>query len=107
MAICWVRAGICGQESTIEAVKISQTKVKISLVTTCKHLQTLAEELRELDFGSEVVRPMNEALTYEIAAKHVCRNSCIVPAAILKTMEVAGGIFLPESCTIEFVKGAV
>lgn len=35
MATCWVRAGICGQETTIEATKISQTRVKISLTTTC------------------------------------------------------------------------
>ncbi|MDD5083129.1 MAG: hypothetical protein PHU08_07150, partial [Dehalococcoidales bacterium] len=82
----------------MEAVKISQTKVKISLLTTCEHLQALAGELKELDFGCEVVRPMDEVLTYKIAAKYVCRNSCIVPAAILKAMEVAGGVFLPGPC---------
>jgi hypothetical protein len=107
MAICWVRAGICGQESTIEATKISQTKVKLSIVTTCEHLKAISEELKELDFGSEVVRPMNEALIYRVAAKYVCRNSCIIPTAILKAMEVAGGIFLPESCAIEFLPGAM
>jgi hypothetical protein len=107
MAICWVRAGVCGQETTIQTEKISQTKVNISLVTTCEHLQALAEELQDIDFGSEVVCPINESLIYASASKDVCRNSCIVPAAILKAMEVAGGIFLPGSSTIEFVDGAV
>ncbi len=60
MAICWVRAGVCGQETTIQAEKTSQTKVNISLVTTCEHLQGLAAELQEIDFGSEVVRSITE-----------------------------------------------
>jgi hypothetical protein len=107
MAICWVRAGVCGQETTIQVEKISQTKVNISLVTTCEHLQGLAAELQEIDFGSEIVRPINESLIYTSASRYVCRNSCIVPTAILKAMEVAGGVFLPGSSTIEFVEAAV
>jgi len=107
MAVCWVKAGICGQENTIEVVKTSQTKVKVSFITTCEHVQALSEELTELDIGSEMTKPMNETLTYTLATKHLCRTSCIVPAAILKAMEVTAGIFLPEACAIEFVEGAV
>ena len=107
MAVCWVKAGICGQETTIEAMKVGQIKVRISFVTTCEHVLTLAEELVELDIGSEMTKPLNETLTYMLAAKHLCRTSCIVPAAVLKVMEVTAGIFQPESCAIEFVKDAV
>ena len=107
MALCWVKAGVCGQETTIEAVKTSQTKAKVSFVTTCEHVQALSEELMVLDIGSEMTKPMNETLVYQLATKHLCRNSCIVPAAILKAMEAMAGIFLPESCAIEFVEGAV
>ena len=107
MAVCWVKAGICGTETTIEITKTSQTKVKVSFVTTCEHVQTLAQELTELDIGSEMTKPMIETFTYTLSTKYLCRTSCVVPAAILKAMEVAAGIFLPESCAIEFVKGAV
>ena len=107
MSVCWVKAGVCGQETTIEVVKSSQTKAKVSFITTCEHVQALAQELIELDIGSEMTKPMNETLTYTLATKHLCRTSCVVPAAILKTMEVAAGIFLLESCAIEFVQGAV
>jgi len=107
MAVCWVKAGVCGKETTIEATKTSQTKVEVSFTTTCEHVQALSEELTELDIGSEMTKPINETLTYTLATKHLCRTSCIVPAAILKTMEVTAGIFLPESCAIEFVAGAV
>ena len=107
MPICWVKAGVCGQETTIEVTKTSHTKVKVSFITTCGHVQALAEELTELDIGSEMTKAMNETLTYILAAAHLCRNSCIVPAAILKAVEVAAGVFLPESSGIEFVEGAV
>ena len=107
MAVCWVKAGICGTETTIEISKTSQTKVRVSFITTCEHVQALAHELTELDIGSEMTKPMNETLAYTLATKHLCRTSCVVPAAILKVMEVTAGIFLPESCAIEFVQGAV
>lgn len=107
MAVCWVKAGICGTETTIEITKTSQTKVRISFVTTCDHVQALAKELTELDIGSEMTKPMNETMTYAFATKYLCKTSCIVPAAILKAMEVSAGLFLPESCAIEFVQGAV
>jgi len=107
VAVCWVKAGICGQETTIEVTKTSQTKASVSFITTCEHVQALAEELTELDIGSEMTKPMNETLTYTLATKHLCRTSCIIPATILKAMEVTAGIFLPSSCAIEFVAGAV
>lgn len=107
MPVCWVRAGVCGQETTIEAMKTSQTKVTLSIVTSCERVQALADSLAELDVGSEMTRPMNQTRTYVVAAEHLCRNSCIVPAAILKAMEVAAGLFLPESCAIEFVEDAM
>ena len=107
MTMCWVKAGICGQETTIEAVRTSQTKARISFFTTCEHVQALAKELTELDIGSEMTKPMVKTLTYTLATKHLCRTSCVVPTAILKAMEVTAGIFLPESCAIEFVESAV
>lgn len=107
MAVCWVKAGICGKEITIEITKTSQTTGSVSCITTCEHVQALAEELIELDIGSEMTKLMNETLTYTLAIKHLCRTSCVLPAAILKAMEVTAGIFLPESCAIEFVQGTL
>jgi len=107
MAICWVNAGSCGQETSIEAHKIGQTKAGLEFTTTCQYVSALAEELTELDIGSEVTKPLNETLTYTLAAKHMCRTSCVVPAAILKMVELTGGIFPADSCAIEFLDTAV
>jgi len=107
MALGWVKAGECGQESSIEARKVSPVEVVFDITTTCEHTQALADELGKVNVGHEMSCSLTETQVYTVAAKHVCRNSCIVPAAILKTMEVAAGIFLPGDCAIEFVEGAI
>lgn len=107
MALCWVVAGECGQESSIEACKVSPTKVAFQITTTCEHIQALADELGEIDVGREMSCPLIETRIYTQATKHVCRNSCVVPAAILKTMEVTAGIFLPADCRLEFIPEAI
>jgi hypothetical protein len=107
MPVLWVKAGICGQETTIEVRKISQTKVSVMFQTTCEHVQKLALELKELNIGEEIDRPMNLTTTYILASKHLCRSSCVIPAAILKGVEVAADIFLPGPIAIEFIEGAI
>ena len=107
MALCWVKAGECGQETSIEARKVDMTHVAFEIATTCEHIQALAEVLDQVDVGHEMSCKLDETRVYTLAAKHVCRNSCIVPASILKVLEVTAGIFLPGDCQIEFVQDTV
>lgn len=107
MALIWVKAGECGQESSIEGRKIDPITIAFEITTTCEHIQALADELGEVNAGHELSCSLTETTIYTLAAKHVCRNSCVVPAAILKMLEVTAGVFLPGDCHIEFVDGAV
>jgi hypothetical protein len=75
--------------------------------STCEHIQALADELGEVNVGHEMSCSLHETQIYTLAARHICRNSCIVPAAILKTMEVTAGIFLPGNAQIQFLDGAI
>jgi hypothetical protein len=107
MAVVWVRAGVCEKETTIAAQRSDMTHVRLTFDTTCEHVQKLAEQLTELDVASEMSIPRNESRTCRLATEYLCRNSCIVPAAILKAVEVEMGLFLPAESRIEFVEGAV
>ena len=107
MAVCWVQAGQCGQETTIAARRVAPTKVAFEITSTCEHIQALAEALGEVDVAAEVTRTLTQTHVYTLATQHVCRNSCVVPAAILKAMEVAAGLFLPADCRVEFVDDAI
>ena len=102
-----MKAGECGQETSVAARRVSPTKVVFEITTTCQHVQALADALGEVDVAHDMSCPLNETRVYTLATEHVCRNSCIVPAAILKAMEVAAGIFLPGDCHVEFVEGAI
>jgi hypothetical protein len=86
---------------------VDATHVVFEITTTCEHVQALADELGEVDVAHEMSCPLLETRIYALAAKHVCRNSCIVPAAILKAMEVTAGIFLPGDCYVEFVQDVI
>ena len=56
---------------------------------------------------TENMLKMNLTTTYILASKYLCRSSCVIPAAILKGVEVAVNIFLPSPIAIGFVDGAV
>jgi hypothetical protein len=103
MSMIWVKAGQCNQETTIEARRTDMTHVAVEFVTTCEHIQKLAEALKSLDIAHEMSTNLLDCEVYQIADRFVCRNSCVVPAAILKALEVEANIFPPAQSQIEFV----
>jgi hypothetical protein len=104
MSQVWVKAGQCNQETSIEARRSDMTHVIIEFVTTCEHIQKLADELKSLDIAREMSVKLLETEVYRLANEHVCRNSCIVPAAILKALEVEANIFPPAESQIVFLE---
>jgi hypothetical protein len=100
----WVKAGQCNQETSIEARRTDMTHVALEFVTTCEHIQKLAEVLKSLDIAREMSVNLLETEVYRLANEHVCRNSCVVPAAILKALEVEANIFPPAESQIVFLE---
>jgi len=107
LAVCRAEDGACDNEMRVQTLKVGEAKIAISITTTCQHVQSLAESLQELDIAAETKLPLHETTVYALAAEHLCRDSCIVSAAILKAVEVAAGLFLPGESRIEFVEGAL
>ena len=107
MSIVWVKAGQCNQETTVEARRVDMTHVAVDFTTTCEHIQKLAESLRTLDVAHEMSTNLLDANVYRAADQFVCRNSCIVPVAILKALEVEANIFPPAESQIVFLDPVV
>jgi len=103
MSQVWIKAGQCGQETSIEARRIDMTHVALEFVTTCEHIQKLAELIPTLDIAHEMSTNLLDTEVYKQAEKTVCRNSCIVPAAILKAVEVEANIFPAAESQIVFI----
>jgi len=47
-----------------------------------------------------------DTAVYRLANEHVCRNSCVVPAAVFKALEVEANIFPPAESQIVFMDSA-
>jgi hypothetical protein len=107
MAIVFVKGGQCGKETVITARKNSPTTVSLQFETSCEHIAGLAKELKEVNAGSEMTLPMGDTAVYRTASEHCCRNSCIVPAATLKAVEVAASLFEPEDACVNFLEDAL
>lgn len=103
MPVCWVKAGCCDHEVTIDAGKKDEGTVAFSLETTCPIIQKMHEQFRELDLQGELSRPMRDTTTYKMATHYLLCNGCPVPSAILKTAEVISGTHRPNGSVIKFL----
>ena len=104
MSQVWVKAGQCNQETSVEARRTDMTHVTLEFVTTCEHIQKLAEALKSLDIAHEMSADLLDTEVYRTAEKFICRNSCVVPAAILKALEVEANIFPAAESQIVFLE---
>ena len=105
MSLVWVKAGQCNQETTIEARRTDMTHVAVEFSTTCERVQKLAE-VKTLDIAREMSVPLLDTAVYRLANEYMCRNSCVVPAAVFKALEVEANIFPPAESQIVFIGGA-
>lgn len=104
MSTIWVKAGECNQETTVEVRRTDMTHVAVEFVTTCEHVEALAEALKTLDIAHEMSASLVDTRVYRLAADHLCRNSCVVPAAILKALEVEANIFPAAASQLAFIE---
>jgi len=105
VSLVWVKAGQGNQETTIEARRTDMTHVAVEFATTCEHVQGLAGVLT-LDVAREMSVPLLETTVYRLANEHVCRNSCSVPAAVFKALEVEANLFPAAESQIVFIDSA-
>ena len=101
MAKAKIDAGICGELATVEADLIGDYRVALKIESSCKHIQKLAENLKEIDTLKEISarRSMPETLSKGMEfCTHAARP---VPVGIIKAIEVAAGLALPKDAKIE------
>jgi hypothetical protein len=98
-----VNSGACGFTVTVTADKTAGGKIAISLDTACEMVQKMLGDLATLDQRT-VFTGFPDNPVYRSAAKHLKHPACLVPAAILKALEVEAGLNVPKDATIIFKK---
>ena len=67
----------------------------------CKQIQRLDKRIKKMSMP-ELFTPVSRNPVYVAAEKSGCHTSCVIPAAILKAVEVAMGMALPREVRITF-----
>ena len=103
MAKAEIIAGVCGHVTTVEA-KMEGKVCKLTITSTCKAIQQLAQELPEVNPMQEISAKRATPQTLQMGLKHCYHAACPVPVGIIKAIEVAAGLALPKDVIIKITK---
>ncbi|MGC8626451.1 MAG: DUF6951 family protein [Acidimicrobiales bacterium] len=96
-----VKAGACGFTTRAEARCDDGTHVALAITTDCPNYRALPDELQEVDAFREIFGPKCEGDVWQACKTYSPHASCPVPIALLKLVEVAAGLALPQTASIE------
>ncbi len=104
MAKANIEAGICGFHTVVEAEAGDDYQVQLKIESDCKHIQKLAADLKEVNAFNEISFRRGSPEILAKGAQYCTHASCPVPVGIIKTVEVAAGLALPQIAKIEVEK---
>jgi hypothetical protein len=98
-----IHAGICGFTTTVQAT-MNGSECQLQIISECKAIQQLAENLASVDPFTEISFRRSIPLTYDIGMKYCTHAACPVPSGVIKAIEVEAGLALPADVTIKLTK---
>lgn len=105
MAKAVIEPGNCGFTTIVEAVPDGDRRVIIKIESQCKAIQKLAENLSEVDPMQELSLRRGEGPHALNLGRQYCSHAaCPVPVGIIKAVEIAAGIALPDEVSIKLTK---
>ena len=85
-------AGACRMNVNIRAALDESFKVKLVIDTNCPNINKIKDQLTEVDPFTEISNSGFEGSTVYNWAKGLPHVACPAPCAIVKAVEVAGGL---------------
>jgi uncharacterized protein DUF6951 len=101
-----VNPGICGLRTIIE-VEASESDpflIRLRVESACNEVAKLGKKLGTVQALREISYRGDGPSILQAAAKNLKHPACVVPAAILKAIEVEAGLALPGDVMIAFVQ---
>lgn len=99
-----VNCGICGFSIQVEADCEDEQNVKLKITSKCPNYQKIAIELQEVDSYQELFQSLDSGRIHKTFDKYSPHKSCPGLSCILKTVEVAAGLALPQVVTMVIKK---
>jgi Family of unknown function (DUF6951) len=103
-ALVVVDAGVCGHGATVRAAKTGGYNVRVELESDCPHVQKIAPEPIEVDALRQI--GLRGGLPPLLESAYACcaHAACPAPSAVIKAVEVAAGLALPDDVTMTITK---
>ncbi len=99
-----VMAGACGFTSVIRATRVGKKHVSVKIISACKMLRKMNEDLELLDWSRNLFCNICDSVVYNSADKHLMHTDCPVPSAIIKVIQVELEGMVPTDVTMQFEK---
>lgn len=100
MASVQVNPGICGLESSVEAILGDDGMCAVKGESACPHVRELLTALGPVDPFGEISYRMGMPRVLATAQETLPHPACPVPCALLKAIEVASGLALPADVSV-------
>jgi hypothetical protein len=104
MAKAVIKSGICGFTISARADCEDGRYVKLQIISDCPNYQKIAAELQEVDAFGELFAKKLGGMVYQTFAQYSPHPSCPGPSGLLKLIEVAAGLALPQTASIVICK---
>ena len=98
-----IKAGVCGFRTTVIARSDDMQNVTLSIESDCEKIKGLAEGLSAPIDAYQEIGAGFDGVVYKVvlAGLKGCCAGCVVPSGIFKSVQVAGGVALPATVTID------
>ena len=93
-------AGVCGHQTTITATKTEGYNVRVTVESDCPHVAKIGAEVEELDALQQIGLRGGLPPALDVAYRHCIHAACPVPSGLIKAIEVAAGLALPQDAHI-------
>lgn len=104
MATVEIHAGVCGHITTVKATAGEGYKVRVTLESTCPHVWKISGDVDEVDALQQIGLRDGLPPVLEAAYTHCVHAACPVPSGLIKSIEVAAGLALPEDVSMRISK---
>ncbi|HTV12534.1 MAG TPA: hypothetical protein VME20_11820 [Acidimicrobiales bacterium] len=105
MASVVIKSGVCGFTVRATAQCPDGDHVTLQIESECPNYKEIAEHLHEVEAVKELFVDRHKGLVWTTCATHSPHVSCPVPVGLLKLVEVAAGLALPQSVSIDVRSG--
>ncbi len=97
-----VFAGACGYTAVVKVLALDKKRIHINIITACRMLQSLNEELGVIDWTKGVFDRFCDSIIYKTAHEKLKHTDCPVPMAIIKAIQVEIKGAVPKGVSMQF-----